>query len=153
MQISDEPVWYERECRVDGVAVLQSLSDPVRLQDPPRPQDVLGRILWRVAPRPDEVHHHCLKCKWDARILFYKGPAIRDKYKNYTPQIAYRVAICPRGNLPYIQIYPIRNTIIFSTFLANFRGFLLKQHGMPYYAGYIADQPWLHLSGEHDLVI
>ena len=24
----------------------------------------------------------------------------------YTPQIGYRVAICPRRNLPYIQIYP-----------------------------------------------
>ena len=58
-----------------------------------------------------------------------------------TPQIAYRVAICPRGNLPYIQIYPISNTIIFSTFLAIFGGFLHQQHGMPYYADYSADQP------------
>ena len=49
----------------------------------------------------------------------------------YTPKTVYRVAICPRGNLPYIQIYPISNTIISSTFPTNFGGFLLKQHGMP----------------------
>ena len=29
----------------------------------------------------------------------------------YTPQIAYRIAICPRGNLPYIRNYPINNTV------------------------------------------
>ena len=70
-----------------------------------------------------------------------RGVAVALGRRVNTPQIAYRVAICPRGNLPYIQIYPISNTIIFSTFLANFGGFLLKQHGMPYYADYIADQP------------
>ena len=31
----------------------------------------------------------------------------------YTPKIVYRVTICPRGNLPYIQIYPINNTICY----------------------------------------
>ena len=30
--------------------------------------------------------------------------------KWYTPQIAYRVDVCPRENLPYIQIHPITNT-------------------------------------------
>ena len=28
-----------------------------------------------------------------------------------TPETVYRVAICPRGNLPYIRNYPIYNTI------------------------------------------
>ena len=56
------PVRYEGECRVDGVAVIKSLANPVRLQDPPRPQDVLRRILGRrFAPLPNEVHHCCLK--------------------------------------------------------------------------------------------
>ena len=33
-----------------------------------------------------------------------------DRSVRYTPQIAYRVAVCPRENLPYIQIYPITNS-------------------------------------------
>ena len=41
------------------------------------------------------------------RFLVYKGC-----WENpTTPQIAYRVAICPRGNLPYIRNYPINNTV------------------------------------------
>ena len=32
----------------------------------------------------------------------------------YTTRMSYRVAIWPRRNLAYIQIYPIRNTIISS---------------------------------------
>ena len=28
-----------------------------------------------------------------------------------TPQIAYRVSICPRGDQPYIRNYPINNTV------------------------------------------
>ena len=31
---------------------------------------------------------------------------------DYTPQIAYRVDVCPRGNLPYMRIYPTNNTNI-----------------------------------------
>ena len=37
-----------------------------------------------------------------------------------TPQIAYRVDVCPRGNLPYMRIYPINNTNIFKDIEAWF---------------------------------
>ena len=28
-----------------------------------------------------------------------------------TPETVYRVAICPGGNIPYIRIYPINDTV------------------------------------------
>ena len=34
-------------------------------------------------------------------------------FQSYTPQIAHKVAVCPRGNLLYIRIYLINNTNIF----------------------------------------
>ena len=39
------PVRYEGERGVDGIAVLEPLPDPVRLQDPSRAQDVLRGVF------------------------------------------------------------------------------------------------------------
>ena len=36
-----------------------------------------------------------------------RAEAAEAKVPEYTPQIVYKVAICPRGNLPYIQITSI----------------------------------------------
>ena len=39
------------------------------------------------------------------------GAYIFFKNGTNTPETVYRVAICPRGYLPYIRTYPINNTI------------------------------------------
>ena len=43
--------------------------------------------------------------------LVYTVQASQLDFFGYTPETVYRVAISPRGNLPYIQNYPINNTV------------------------------------------
>ena len=45
--------------------------------------------------------------------------------KTCTPQIAYRVDVCPRGNLPYMRIYPTNNTNILGDIDGDFWGYSL----------------------------
>ena len=75
------------------------------------------RCFWNVEERERErrcaqdLAAYCQTSEEEAaasKHLFEK-----DFRENGTLEIAYRVAICPKGNLPYIQTYPINNTICY----------------------------------------
>ena len=78
-----------------------------------------GRLVHREVARLDDrvqhARHHLRREHRRHRGRAALGRPLdlgeRNGWISYTPEIVYRLAICPRGNLPYIQNYPINNTV------------------------------------------
>ena len=60
-------------------------------------------------------HHYLISIRrcnvFFVAVCMSEGGQSKHSYGiNSTPQIAYRVDVCPKGNLPYMRIYPTNNT-------------------------------------------
>ena len=70
----------------------------------------------------------------------------------YTPHIVYKVAICPRGNLPYIQINSIVLPYCQSTNYLVGIGTYLSKWKSTLYLDHLYSEPYIQLPDQRSLV-